>query len=150
MRYDSAPDTHEHRQHVRNNLYRFVGEIIDRLIRHDDSKLQSPEKEMYDRVTPKLRELTYGSEEYRASLREMGPALQHHYENNSHHPEHYANGINGMSLLDVVEMLADWKAASQRHADGDFRKSLQINRERFNISDQLFEVLINTVNELGW
>jgi len=77
-------------------------------------------------------------------------ALKHHYENNSHHPEHYPNGINGMSLLDLIEMLADWKAAGMRHADGDMQKSLEINKKRFGMSDQLAEIFQNTIKELGW
>jgi hypothetical protein len=105
---------------------------------------------MYDEFTPKLRDSTYGSDEYKGFLKDMGAALQHHYANNSHHPEHYPNGINGMSLLDVIEMLADWKAATSRHADGDIQKSLEINKARFGISDQLAEMLANTVKELGW
>jgi len=125
-------------------------ELLCRSEDHDASKLQSPEKELFDKFTPLLRDTTYGSDEYKRYLKEMGAALQHHYEVNSHHPEHYANGIYGMSLLDVMEMLADWKAAGMRHADGDIRESLSINRGRFDIDDQLFSILENTVKELGW
>lgn len=42
----------------------------------------------------------------------------------------------------------DWKAATERHADGDILKSLEINRVRFGISDQLAQILQNTVDEL--
>lgn len=150
MAYDSAPETHEHRQNVRHLLYRLVGELLDRSIRHDDSKLQDPEKQMFDTFTPMLRGTNYGSPEYKELLAKMGPALQHHYENNSHHPEHFPNGINGMNLLDVLEMLADWKAAGMRHNDGDLQQSLEINKTRFQISDQLAEILANTVRDLGW
>lgn len=52
--------------------------------------------------------------------------------------------IDGMSLLDLVEILAECKA------DGDMVKSLEINRERFGISDQLARILENTVKEMGW
>lgn len=148
--YDSTNDTLEHREKVRQFLYRFLGEIVDRCIHHDDSKLKSPEKEMYDEFTPKLRGSTYGSDEYQEMLKAMGPALQHHYQVNSHHPEHFENGVNGMSLIDLIEMLADWKAASMRHADGDILKSLEINKKRFEMSDQLAEIFVNTVRELGW
>ena len=55
-----------------------------------------------------------------------------------------------MSLIDLVEMLADWKAASLRHADGDIIKSLEINKKRFGISDQLAEMFENTVREMRW
>lgn len=33
--------------------------------------------------------------------------LDHHYQNNDHHPEHFELGINGMNLLQLLEMLAD-------------------------------------------
>ena len=150
MKYDSTEDTKEHIENVRKFLHRVIAELCVRVTHHDDSKLQEPEKSMYDAYTPKLRAMTYGSDEYKQCLKEMGVALKHHYENNSHHPEHYPNGINGMSLLDVIEMLADWKAAGLRHADGSVQQSLKVNKERFGISGQLAEILQNTVKELGW
>lgn len=149
-KYDSGADTVQHILAVRNLLARMVADLEDRSLTHDRSKLESPEKEMFDEFTPKLRSLTYGSDAYKETLKEMGVALDHHYKMNSHHPEHYANGVNGMTLMDVMEMVADWKAASMRHADGDFHKSLHINKERFGISEQLFEIILNTVGELGW
>jgi len=47
-------------------------------------------------------------------------------------------------------MLADWKAATERHDDGDLAKSLEIQRERFGISDQLVAILRNTAEHFGW
>ena len=150
MSYDSTNDTIDHIGKVQELLEKVVIKLEYRAADHDESKLHEPEKSMYDEFTPKLRGSTYGSDEYKTFLKDMGVALKHHYENNSHHPEYYQNGINGMSLLDVVEMLADWKAAGMRHADGDIQKSLEINKQRFGISDQLAEILQNTVKELGW
>ena len=117
---------------------------------HDRSKLVEPEKSTFDRVTPKLRELTYGSNEYGAALADMGEALTHHYAENSHHPEFWPDGIRGMSLLDVVEMFCDWAAAVRRHDDGDLRRSITQNEERFGYPEVLTEILLNTANELGW
>lgn len=148
--YDSTEDTLKHIETVRGFVLDAVRNLINRAVDHDQSKLLEPEKSMYDEFTPKLRELAYGSDEYRECLKQMGVALKHHYENNSHHPEHYLGGINDMSLFDVVEMLADWKAAGMRHADGDMSKSLEINRGRFGISDQLFRIIRNTVEEMDW
>lgn len=150
MKYDSTSDTNEHISHVQKFLSNIQNAIGIRLHIHDQSKLQEPEKSMYDEYTPKLRAMTYGSDEYRQCLKDMGAALKHHYEHNSHHPEHYPNGINGMSLLDIIEMLADWKAAGLRHADGSMQQSLEVNKERFGISPQLAKILENTVKELGW
>ena len=150
MTYDSTQDTVDHIEKVMSLLEKIVINLENRASAHDDSKLEEPEKSMYDEFTPKLRGMTYGSDEYKECLKAMGPALKHHYEVNSHHPEHYPDGINGMSLLDLIEMLADWKAAGMRHADGNMAQSLEINRKRFGMSDQLFEIFQNTVKELGW
>ena len=150
MSYDSTNDTVEHIRQVQYYFGKVLSNLSRRAWDHDESKLKEPEKSMYDEFTPKLRGSTYGSEEYKGFLKDMGPALQHHYEHNSHHPEHYPSGIAGMSLLDLIEMLIDWKAAGMRHADGGMQQSLEINRKRFDMSDQLFEIFQNTVRELEW
>src|SRR3990172_12749776 len=111
MTYDSRSDTYEHIHNVQTFIEMYIEHLLWRMTKHDNSKLQEPEKSMYDEFTPKLRGMTYGSDEYKECLKQMGGALKHHYENNSHHPEHFPNGINGMTLLDLIEMLADWKAA---------------------------------------
>lgn len=143
--YDPTDDTRAHIRQVQALMEGFIAGLEDRLLAHDASKLLPPEKEAYDRLTPRLAGLTYGSDEYRATLREMQPAIQHHYAHNSHHPEHYPDGIAGMDLLDLMEMFCDWKAASLRHTDGDFRKSLDHNRERFGIDDQVMSIFRNSV-----
>lgn len=150
MTYDSTADTLEHIDKVQGRMADAVQRLARRALAHDASKLESPEKEAFDAVTPALRGLTYGSLEYHANTARLGEALKHHYANNSHHPEHYPDGIAGMSLLDLVEMLCDWKAASERHADGDIARSLRINRERFGIGEQLAAILENTAVELEW
>jgi hypothetical protein len=150
MTYDSIEDTKTHIGRVQVHIAHMQANLDERAAVHDRSKLKEPEKPLFDEYTPKLKALTYGSDEYKAALVAMGPALQHHYATNSHHPEHYENGIAGMSLLDLVEMLADWKAAGERHADGNMLKSLEINRKRFGIDDQMFSVIVNTAKELGW
>lgn len=156
---DSAPETQAHIDVVADYLGDAGQKLWDRSYVHDQSKLEEPEKHYFDEFTPKLAELEYGSEEYRECLRQMKPAIEHHYAHNSHHPEHYSNSINGMSLLDLIEMLCDWKAASLRtkqRMDGDeylkqsFRESLDYNKERFDISDQLHEIIVNTAKELGF
>ena len=143
---ESKFKTMRHIETVRNYLGMVIKEFIDRSIRHDQSKLESPEVEAFEEYTPKLRGLTYGSEEYRACLRGMKPAIDHHTKVNSHHPEHYENGVDGMNLFDLLEMLCDWKAATMRHNDGDIYKSLEINKDRFKMSPQLHIILKNTID----
>ncbi len=55
-----------------------------------------------------------------------------------------------MNLIDIFEMLADWKAATERHDDGSLGRSLTIQASRFNISPQLQSILYNTARDLGW
>lgn len=148
MKYDSRPDTEAHIKTVQRYMERATAMLVRRSVDHDQSKLESPEREVFDEMTPKLAASTYGSDEYKGFLAAMKPALDHHYANNSHHPEHYPDGIRGMSLLDVLEMLCDWKAATMRHNDGDLRKSIEINQKRFGYSDELKRILLNTALEL--
>jgi hypothetical protein len=147
---DSTLATLKHSRRVDELLLQLIAEISDRVTKHDASKLEPPEKELFDEYSPKLRDTTYGSEEYKTYLAEMGKALKHHYANNRHHPEHFENGVDGMTLVDLVEMLADWKAATERHTDGDLARSLEIQQERFGLSPQLVSILRNTAVEAGW
>ena len=50
--------------------------------------------------------------------------------------------------VQLLEMICDWKASSERHADGDILKSIEINQERFGYSDDLKNILINTATFL--
>lgn len=143
---ESKFKTMRHIETVRNYLAMVIQEFLERSVKHDQSKLQTPEVEIFEIYTPKLRDCTYGSDEYKGYMKEMKVAIDHHNKNNSHHPEHYEDGINGMNLFDLIEMLCDWKSAGLRHNDGDIYKSLEINKKRFGVDDQLFKVLKNTVD----
>lgn len=146
----SEVETLKHIKRVNEFLIGFAQLLLDRAVAHDASKLEEPEKSAFEAATGKLKGLTYGSDEYRATLREnLGPAIRHHYDHNSHHPEHYTNGIPGMDLLDVVEMFCDWLAAAERHADGDMAKSIDINQERFGYTDELRCILSNSHQKIS-
>lgn len=150
MTYDSRADTLIHGFRVGRLLANMIKELTDRALWHDWSKTQSPEVEVFNEFTPKLRDLEYGSQEYKDCLVAMGNGLKHHYAVSRHHPEHYPNGINDMTLVDLMEMVADWKAATERMENGDLARSFEIQKERFGISDQLLQILINTANSYGW
>jgi hypothetical protein len=141
------------RAHI-DQVAQFIGIVRllleERTQQHDASKLTRPEVEIFTTYTPKLAASTYGSDEYKQFLAEMKPALAHHYAHNRHHPEHFEDGVNDMTLIDVIEMVCDWKAATLRHQNGDIRKSIEINQERFGISPQLSRIILNTIEELGW
>ena len=149
MVYDSKEDTLKHRDKVRILLGEFISELIERGAIHDQSKLEEPEKSAFDIYSPKLKETVYGSDEYRGYLKEMHLAVHHHYLSNRHHPEHFANGISGMNLIDLIEMLCDWMAAAKRMKDGgNIMESIRINGGRFQLGEQLTFILKNTVEQL--
>lgn len=114
---------------------------------HDRSKFARAEVDTFTEFTPKLKSCTYGSEEYKGYLAEMRVALEHHYGHNRHHPEFFVRGLRGMNLIDVLETFCDWWASSRRHADGDIRRSIEINRARFGMSEELAEIFLNTVQD---
>jgi hypothetical protein len=198
-------DTWSHIANVSKWITSFSQELTRRIFTHDQSKLVPPEVATFTKYGPKLKGSTYGSAEYKNNLKEMGSAIDHHYEHNRHHPEFFKdytlplelnhkkleiekhidflkyvkkNGfdakdidnnyeylmlinymeehlkevlapINHMSLVDVVEMVCDFRAACDRHDDGDINKSIEINKTRFNMSSQLHQIIKNTVNQLS-
>lgn len=134
-----------HKRLVGTFMQRVSTELFKRAVEHDYSKFSPEEFDSFEVATPKLKSLTYGSEAYKQSLEDIKPALQHHYAVNPHHPEFHRDGVAGMSLIDLIEMVCDWLAAIKRSERGDVYKSLEINKQRFGISDQLAQILENTV-----
>lgn len=169
--------TKHHIQTVQKNIHLATNKLIARGALHDISKLEAEEATLFKEYGNKLKTTEYGSSEYKALLEKMDPALKHHYENNKHHPEyhegfacdnchmqykekpkycigcdnvifHKVPGILRMSLIDLLEMVCDWKAAADRHDNGDIWKSLKINAKRFQIPQYLQLIIENTVREL--
>ena len=144
--YDCTQDVNQHVTAVCGLVSKLCIELAIRGYDHDASKLQEPEKGMYDEYVPKLKTTLYGSLDYKADLAAMDEGLAHHYANNRHHPQHFPNGISGMTLIDLIEMLCDWKAAAD--AKG-VPLELDYNADRFGIDKQLTMVLQNTLDALA-
>jgi len=143
-------ETRKHIHQVRKLLQEMVVMLLKRGENHDATKLEAPEAEGFAEYTPKLATSTYGSDEYNQFLKDMQPFLKFHYMKNSHHPEFYENGVDDMNLIDLIEMLCDWKAATLRHNDGDIHKSIEHNADRFGLSPQIVHIFRNTAKSLGW
>ncbi len=148
--YDSRIESYQHIALVSHELLSISSYLMRRAQDHDATKLINPERRLFDTYAPLLRETTYDSPQYREHLRHMGAALEHHYAYNRHHPEHFRRGIHDMTLLDMIEMLADWKAAVQRHADGDLEHSIKVNADRFGYGPEITGLLLNTARARNW
>lgn len=145
QQYDCTDDVTEHKRKVEYWMKDIASQITGRAKVHDDSKLKEPEKATFDQWTSKLTQVEFGSEEYRGHLEAMEQGLDHHYRNNRHHPEHFQDGINGMTLIDLIEMFCDWLAAAEK-------KKVHVNldylQQRFDLSDQLVRILYNTLEDV--
>lgn len=135
----------KHVFHVRKNGRKLIKEFQKRLKVHDASKLEEPERSVYAQHNDALKQTIYASDEYTELLKLVKPALDSHYANNRHHPEHWPKGIEDMDLVDILEMLADWQASVKKNKNGNIHRSIEFNTKRFNISPQLALILSNTV-----
>lgn len=136
--------TRAHREGVQR-IMNFVTFMIDtRAATHDASKQEEPELTKFSEVLATSRPAAYGTPEYAKTKARLGDALVHHYQVNRHHPEHFANGMRGMHLIDLIEWLADCYQAASRHPADNPVKSIAANQKRFKFSDDLASILVNT------
>jgi hypothetical protein len=133
-KYNSEADTLKHQRRVFQLMQTAVTELLKKGAYHDNSKLNEPEKSIFDEWTPKLADSTYGTQEYDDMKKEMQVALDHHYANNRHHPEYRmfheewkeiedTNGIYEISNYGQVRTLS---RTVIRNTQGNFEKEGQL------------------------
>lgn len=145
MSAESKFRTMRHIETVRNFISVVVTALLRRAESHDQSKLQSPEAEVF----AQHKHQVFGSEAYSRNMARMKPAIDHHNKHNRHHPEFFEDGICGMHLIDLLEMMCDWKASTLIHPGGDLMLSIEINQKRFGYSDEMARILKNTASWLN-
>lgn len=136
--YDSTASTLEHKKTVTKYINLIIHELINRAEKHDDTKLEEPEKSLFDTYTPKLAECEYNSEEYKSFLEGLKPALDHHYARSRHHPEYEEynllewrdiKGYEGVYSVsnygDIKNLITDKKLKSYITPKGYLRLQLQ-------------------------
>jgi hypothetical protein len=134
----------EHIQWLMEGMGFVINALILRMLTHDRTKIQPPELEVYAAVVPAFKELTFGTPEHEANGKRLGPAWQHHTQHNRHHPQHFEGGIDDMTLIDLIEMVCDWRAAALRQGKFDVNQSLDVLRDEHRIGNQLAHILENT------
>ena len=143
--------TRKHIDRVREIMSVFTGVLDAAAFNHDKSKFDEIELgplAKMQQIIDRDGQAEYGSDEYKKRTKILGPMLKHHYANNPHHPEHHKDGMDGMDLFYVVEMFADWKAASERGEQAHM--SLSKACEKYEVSDQLKSIFENTAKRMGW
>jgi hypothetical protein len=140
----------DHTELVGTYLARMVHGLTLRAVRHDRSKFGPDEYPAYEAALPRFEAADYGTPEYIAVCKSIGPAISHHVTSNRHHPEFFGEaGVAGMNLLDLTEMVCDWVAAAQRGGGTLADLRLDIQAERFKIDPQLASIIANTVAYLA-
>ena len=130
-------------------MMRMAKDVVERAHHHDMSKFGEEEFPHYANVIEEFEKFSFGSDGYNCAREKLGIALKHHYENNRHHPEHFPNGIDDMNLIDILEMICDWKSATQNHSavKGDISNSVEILSEKYKINPQLKSIIYNTLRD---
>jgi len=113
---------------------------------HDVSKYEDAEFLPYSEVIDEFEKHPYGSAEREKVYEAIKPAVEHHHKHNRHHPEFHSEGIDGMNLVDLLEMLVDWKSATQNYPKhpGSLVNSIEVSAKKYKISPQLARILYNT------
>jgi hypothetical protein len=144
-------DTWLHKHLINKLLLDVTFDIQHRALTHDDSKMtNNVEMEGFGKVGPLLSSVPFGTPEFETYKSEMQPAISHHMCNNRHHVESHENGVDDMNLIDLIEMLADWKAAGSRRDDSSIEKSIEMMSRRYKFSDDLKKIMKNTANYLKY
>lgn len=133
-----------HITRVRKHIATFVRLLIKRSLNHDNSKLQDPELTLWKEMDKEPR-YPYGSEEYKEKMKRWEKVFKHHYSYNRHHPEFYENGVNDMTLVDIVEMMCDWLGYKQAISITEALNVCDEQMKRYNISNELRQVIFNTL-----
>lgn len=142
--------TKEHINKVRDSMDTFSKIIKMRGLKHDLSKITSDiEYDNYRKVIMTLKLEKTGSPEYNKARESIKPAVDHHYENNEHHPEHFKDGISGMTLVDLLEMMSDWQAVNDEKPGRDIKPWIRSCKDKYKMSDDLFNVFMNTADLLS-
>lgn len=139
---------YKHKESVYNKILFLARELISRAKKHDNSKLKSPELDHLIEMD-KEKKYPYGSPEYFEKMKKWKPFFDHHYnvKENRHHPDHFVNGVNDMTLIDLCEYMID---VISYFDDLNFTQAIDtINsqQERFGFSDQIAYIMKNTLVE---
>jgi hypothetical protein len=146
-------DLAQHKGWVNKYIVKVVHLLRERADGHDDDKYKDPLKRIYSKNFDALCKTTFRSPEYNKIVgsEEFQEAFKIHTKNNRHHPQHFENGVEDMNLIDIIEMLCDWKAASDRTGrKQSVKEGMELNYEKYHIDGIARKWIENTLEDLGW
>lgn len=133
-----------HIEGVRHKLLSIASKLVSRAYNHDSSKLKEPEYSLWCKMDQEPR-YKYGTKEYKDKVQRYKEVFDLHYTANSHHPEHHQFGIDGMDLIDLIEMTVDWISYKKEVTIKEAIEVIEKQSVRYNLSEQLQNILKNTI-----
>ena len=143
------------------NIYLLVdkeilNKLYQRVLNHDKSKFSSEEFDYYRKYY-----FPINNNEKEENLKDYEKALEHHYQNNSHHWQHRQekktfNIYNDEEILDVLENLLDWvavgydfKNTAKEYYDKNKDKIILCKEEKIYLEHILYDIF-NEEGDLKW
>lgn len=142
-----------HKWYVAVSLFKIAFRLMGRAIVHDWSKFTLTEMK---HVIPHLPGPGVGFQDlaYQEYLAKAQVAIDHHLKHNSHHPHHFPEtyistdppqrlgGYRDMSMLDLIEMVVDWRASARRKiGGGNLQQSFVYCQQLYQIDEQTMKFL---------
>lgn len=124
-------------------IFEFCFKLIWRAIKHDYSRYNWVELKYNIDNLDKIRYSKYSSYEWKKLTNKNLPHAINHFKKNRHHPEHFENGVEDMQLIDVVEMVCDWKAAARRRYKKLNKKLYNKTAINYKIDGKLYKIISN-------
>lgn len=134
----------QHKDGVKDYLSFIVNLLASRALTHDNSKNSNEEYKYFKMANSVNRNQFKTYEEYLNYIKPtLDKGLEHHYNVNRHHPEYFDNGIDDMNLIDILEMIVDWKVSIEQN-DKELYEEIDYNFKKYNVSEQLKKIILNT------
>ena len=139
---------YEHQQKVGAVMQKVISELMDRALKHDDSKFTTQQLRdnlvtLPDKWGIQAEGHGYHSPEQEEHRKRFAPEIHRHRSAHPHHPEHFGNDVNKMNLIDLMEMLCDWYASAP-----DIDQSIDENSCDYKIDPHITQILKNTARKL--
>lgn len=137
-----------HRYYVKFFITKIVEELQHRANVHDFSKYLDDESIGFIKAVPYTK-IKWGSNDIPDDIAEsLKDSLAIHHARNDHHPEHFQNGIEDMDLIQLLELVCDWRAAMIRHENFDIEETICVGQARFKFCNTIARILENTLERI--
>lgn len=138
-----------HKQMVESDMNLAVSYLKEKAITHDNDKVEPGYvRDVYVEHFPKLKQIPFGTKEYRAyELAHFKKAHALHTQNRHHFYNHLENA-DDTDLFDLLEAIIDIKQSQKQYADYDLKTIMKTFKDKEVLSLDLELLAYNTMKKL--